>query len=487
MSKISRRGMLGGLLGGAVVLGFNPLARSWVTEASAAAPFVGLPPLDGTLATDPASLAEMANDFGHIVHRTPIAVLRAASVNDVVKMVNYARVHGIKIVGRGNGHTTFGQSQTDVGVVIDVRGLNQIYSISKKGADVGAGVVWRDLLAATTQQGLTPPVLTDYLKLTVGGTLSMGGIGGMSWRHGVQLDNVEELTVVTGTGQIVVCSPKKRRDLFDAALGGMGLVGIIVRATISLIEAEEQARTYNFAYADIPTMLKDMRTLIDQKRFDYVRGQAVPDGNGWLFAIEATTYFTPHCGGHDGSSQQKLLKNLRYIPGTVTVTDRTYYDYCDSVTQLFEYYETLGLNALPHAWLDLFVPDSAIDDFASQSLAEADMSMFMPGSLVLFFGFEAKRINQPMFRVPDEDRFFLFDIIRSVPPDPGSVAWALQNNRAMYDENRCYGGTAYAISTVALTRADWQAHFGDYWPELCAAKAKYDPAGILGAGVNVFN
>src|SRR4029079_3726490 len=110
------------------------------------------------------------------------------------------------------GHTPFGQSQTDAGLVIDMRQINQIHSISNNEADVDAGVIWRDLLLATLEAGRTPPVLTDYLaELTVGGTLSVGGIGGMSFRHGVQIDNVNEITVVTGMGQVVTCSQGQNR------------------------------------------------------------------------------------------------------------------------------------------------------------------------------------------------------------------------------------------------------------------------------------
>src|SRR5262249_46053638 len=149
-----------------------------------------VPPLDGMLSTDPNMLASYADDYGHIVHRTPMAVLLPGSVADVVKMVKYARKHGICISSRGKGHTTMGQSQVQAGIVIDMTTLDAIHSIGHDRAVVDAGVVWRDLLLATTEKGLTPPVLTDYTGLTVGGTLSVGGINGTSFVHGAQIDNV---------------------------------------------------------------------------------------------------------------------------------------------------------------------------------------------------------------------------------------------------------------------------------------------------------
>lgn len=482
MSKVSRRGMLMGIVGGALVLGFDPRGRSWVTEARADTDFAALPPLDGSLSTDPAVLAEAADDFGHVVHRTPLAVLRAGSIGDVVKMVKYAKRHGLKIVGRGTGHTTFGQSQVDAGIVIDLRGLDEIHSISRHHVVVDAGVVWRDLLEATTACGRTPPVLTEYIGQTVGGTLSVGGIGGTSWRHGAQVDNVDELTVVTGNGEVVVCSRNHRKHLFDAVLAGMGMCAIIVRATLRLVRAKERARTFQLFYPDVATLLADMRTVVRQRRFDRVYGQAMPGPTGWTLVMQATAYYDPEDA--DELDEDELLEDLNFVPGATQILDRTYFDCCDSVYQLFASLAAAGLGNLPHTWLDIFVPDSAIDELAAEELATQDVSLFLPGSCVLLFPFERRRLEQPMFRVPDEDVFFLFDILRTAPPD--AVAWALADNRRLFEENRDLGGTHYTISTVELTPQDWREHFGSAWPLLASAKAAHDPAGVLGAGVNVF-
>ena len=80
-SRYSRRRVLQGLAGAPLVIGWNPRARSWVTEAAAAdCDFTGLPPLDGELLLDPAARAQFADDFGHLVSREPCAVLRTGSV-----------------------------------------------------------------------------------------------------------------------------------------------------------------------------------------------------------------------------------------------------------------------------------------------------------------------------------------------------------------------------------------------------------------------
>ena len=83
----------------ALVAGFDLLTRQWVTEAAAAdgASFATAPPLDGTLVFDAESLAANAHDQGNIMFRTPCAVLRPGSVQDIRKMVGFCADHGMRI------------------------------------------------------------------------------------------------------------------------------------------------------------------------------------------------------------------------------------------------------------------------------------------------------------------------------------------------------------------------------------------------------
>ena len=125
MRSASRRDFVKGLLTGAsaLVIGFDPVERSWVTEAHAKKPKhdqVKVPNFDGQLITDPAGVAEYSEDFGKFIHKTPRAVLLPASVDDVVKAVKFCRKYGISVAGRGQGHSSGGQSLVQNGLVIDM-------------------------------------------------------------------------------------------------------------------------------------------------------------------------------------------------------------------------------------------------------------------------------------------------------------------------------------------------------------------------------
>lgn len=74
-----------------------------------------------------------------------------------------------------------------------------VVSEDKKYADVEAGAIWVDVLKKTAEKGVLPVSWTDYLAISVGGTLSNAGIGGQVFRYGPQISNVLELDVITGT------------------------------------------------------------------------------------------------------------------------------------------------------------------------------------------------------------------------------------------------------------------------------------------------
>ena len=101
----------------------------------------------------------------------------------------------------------FGRSQARGGIVVDMTRLQTVRSVERDRVIVDAGAAWSQVLAATLPRGLTPPVLTDYLELSVGGTIIVGGVGGTTSRYGVQADNVLEMEVITGTGE----KPRVRR------------------------------------------------------------------------------------------------------------------------------------------------------------------------------------------------------------------------------------------------------------------------------------
>jgi FAD/FMN-containing dehydrogenase len=482
--RLTRRQALHGLAAGAAILGFSPATRSWATEDGPGVESV--PPLDGSLTTEPGARQEAADDYGHIVHRLPYAVLRPGSVDDVVAMIRFARTHRLRVAMRGQGHVCFGQAQVDAGIVIDSRTLNRIHRIGQDAAVVGPGVTWDELLRVTVAHGLTPPVLTDFLGLSVGGTLSTGGIGGASQHFGVQVDTVRELQVVTGRGELVSCSPARNRDLFDSVLAGLGQYGIIVRATVGLVPAPVEARVYNLFYDDLGAYLADQLRLLGDGRFSYLEGQVQPrpDGSpGWRFMIEGVSYFTPPRQPDDAA----LLAGLSDDRAAAVITPNTYVGWAHRLDPAVEFLKAIGDWFRPHPLLDLFVPASRAESVIGAALATLTPADIGIGPILLY-PVRTALFTRPLLRVPDERATFLFSMLRTTAnADQALLARQLASNRALYDANVAAGGTWYPIGAIAdYDQDDWRRHYGALWPSVLDAKRRYDPAHVLTPGQRMF-
>ena len=92
--------------------------------------------------------------------------------------------------------------------------------------DAQPGALWGAVAESALAQLRTPPVLPDAMMLTVGGTLSVGGMGETSYRLGAQVDHALELDVVTGAGEFVTCSHEQSGELFNMVLAGLGQCGL---------------------------------------------------------------------------------------------------------------------------------------------------------------------------------------------------------------------------------------------------------------------
>jgi cytokinin dehydrogenase len=483
--SFDRRRFLGTALAGAAIVAFDPLRGGWVTAAEAAegapAGAVAVPDLDGELTTDPAALAEVADDFGHLVHRTPLAVLRPGSVADVVALVRYANRHRIAVSVRGQGHSTDGQSQVHAGVVIDSRTLNAIHEIRADRAVVDAGVTWLELVTATVARGLTPPVFTDYIELSVGGTISVGGIGGTTQTYGMQVDTVLELEVVTGEGELVRCSPARDRALFEAVLGSLGQLAVVVRATVALVRAPAAARGYQLFYTDLDTYLADQRRLLATHRFSSLEGQATRNAtdSGWDFFVDAAVY-------HDGTppADAAVTRGLRFDPARTVITDYTYFEWVNRLKPTVDFLKQIGAWTLPHPWIDVFLPAGTVRDVVADTLATLTLADTGQGP-VLLYPFRPGLVRPRFVEVPDEPVAFLFSLLRTTVP-PADPQAQRAGNRILYDRTRNAGGKRYPVGSVPLTPRDWAVHYGRDYPALVAAKAAWDPRRVLAPGQGIF-
>lgn len=170
--------------------------------------------LSDRIRIDPPAINDASTDFGKLMAASPPSgVLYPSTIDDIAALVkaSYSSPRTFPIAARGHGHSTHGQAFAPHGVVINMRSLsvnsnnriNVSYCTTSTGSsvpcvDAGGEQLWIEVLMATLEHGLSPRSWTDYLHLTVGGTLSNGGISGQAFRYGPQISNVYEMDVITG-------------------------------------------------------------------------------------------------------------------------------------------------------------------------------------------------------------------------------------------------------------------------------------------------
>jgi len=168
-----------------------------------------MPDLAGECSTDETSRRSAAADYGLSYYRLPLAVVKPRTIEDVIRVIQYANEQGLQVAMRGQAHSLSGQALVGFGIVIDSSSLNAVRLIDEQAIDAQPGALWGNMAKASLAVGRVPPIMPDAMGLTVGDTLSVGGIGETSYRLGAQVDHVLELEVVTGAGEFLTCSPHK--------------------------------------------------------------------------------------------------------------------------------------------------------------------------------------------------------------------------------------------------------------------------------------
>jgi cytokinin dehydrogenase len=439
-----------------------------------------LPPFEGIFSTKAEDGEKASDDFGHGQQRFPSAVLWPRSPEDLIRVVQLARQNGLPIVARGQGHSTGGQALVESGIVVQMSSLNALCALHSDRVEVEAGMLWSSLVQTTLAHGLTPPVLPDYLHLSIGGVLSVGGIGGTSYRYGAIVDQVQELQVVTGRGQLETCSPTQQPALFEHVLAGLGQCGIIVKATLRLVPAHTHVRVFHLAYPDLAALLQDERWLLCEERFDFLVGQILPTGIGtWSYLLEAVSFFTPPTP----APQKRLLQGLTSL--SAQEEEMSYLAFSQRVC---EYAQTLlikGVWTYPHPWLSVFVPSSKVEGYLGEVLANVSPTDFQ-GMPILVSRLWRKHFHAPFLSTPLEETFFLVSLLRTVAPQSDAVTHARTQNRQFMERNRALGGTFYPIGTCELSPSDWKTQWGDQWEKWQQAKQIFDPDRVFTAGQGVF-
>ncbi|XP_019056800.1 PREDICTED: cytokinin dehydrogenase 6 isoform X2 [Tarenaya hassleriana] len=436
-----------------------------------------------------------SRDFGNRYQLLPLAVLHPKSVSDIASTIRHIWMMGphskLTVAARGHGHSLQGQAQAYHGVVINMESLKD-----------------------QNMYGLTPKSWTDYLHLTVGGTLSNAGISGQAFRHGPQISNVHQLEVVTGKGEVVNSSEKQNSDLFRGVLGGLGQFGIITRARIALEPAPIMVKWIRVLYLDFNAFARDQECLISaDSKFDYVEGFVIINRTGllnnWrssftpqdplqaslfksdgkrLYCLELAKYFKLDKKDAINQEVNESLSELSYISSTLFLSEVTYEEFLDRVHMSEIELRSKGLWEVPHPWLNLLVPRSKINTFAEGVFGNI-LTDTSNGPILIYPVNKTKWDNGTSAVIPEEEIFYLVAFLSSaIASSSGkdNLEHILKQNQKILEfcAAACLGVKQYLAHYT--TKEEWRAHFGTRWETFVRRKFTYDPLAMLAPGQRIF-
>ncbi|MHC4474605.1 MAG: FAD-binding oxidoreductase [Planctomycetota bacterium] len=165
--------------------------------------------------------------YNGMIDRRPRLIARCVDVADVITAVNFGRENGLLVAIRGGGHNAGGLGICDDGLVIDLSCIKYTrVDPASRTVRVGGGCSWVDVDHATHPFGLAVP--TGVISTTgVGGLTLGGGLGHLTRKYGLTIDNLLSADVVLADGSFVTASEHENEDLFWAIRGGGGNFGVV--------------------------------------------------------------------------------------------------------------------------------------------------------------------------------------------------------------------------------------------------------------------
>ncbi len=236
MRKLTRRGAIAGVI---AVPAAYLVWRAAALSADPTGPKVCIPPVGAEPENaDPSELTGFVRggyfDDVSCLNATPVhGHVAVRSERDVVDALSYARDHGLKVAAAGARHSMGGQAFAKDALILDMRGFSAIaFDAASKTVTVQPGATWHAI-----QNTLHPLHAVKAMQstdiFTVGGSISVNAHG-MDHQVGALMNTIRRLRVVMANGEVREIGPDS--ELFRLLVGGYGLFGIIVEATLDVAD-----------------------------------------------------------------------------------------------------------------------------------------------------------------------------------------------------------------------------------------------------------
>ena len=423
--------------------------------------------------------------YNAMIDRRPALIACCADVADVMAAVNFGRENNMLTAVRGGGHNGGGLGICDDGLVIDLSGIK--YTRVDPAAStvrVGGGCTWGDVDHATHAFGLATP--SGIISTTgVGGLTLGGGIGHLTRKCGLTIDNLLAADLVLADGSFVTAGPDENEDLYWAIRGGGGNFGVV---TSFLFRSHPISTVY------AGPMLWELEQATEVMQWYREFSPSAPDDVNGFFAFLTVP---------PGPPFPEHLHNKKMC-GVVWC----YTGPLDQAEEVFKPIRAFGPPALdlvgpmPHPVLqgmfDALYPPGLQwywrADFVNELSDEAIALHVKHGSRMptMHSSMHMDPIDGAAHRVGNDETPWAYrdanwaEVIVGVDPDPANNERIVPWTKDYWDALHPYSaGGAYVNFMMDEGQERVQATYGDNYDRLLAIKNKYDPTNLFRVNQNI--
>jgi FAD/FMN-containing dehydrogenase len=423
--------------------------------------------------------------YNAMISKRPRLIARCTDVADVICSVNFAREHDLLLAIRSGGHNAGGLGICDDGLVIDLTPIKytRVDPVART-VTAGGGSTWGDVDHATHAFGLATP--SGIISTTgVGGLTLGGGIGHLTRKCGLTIDNLLSADVVLADGKFVKANSNENADLFWAIRGGGGNFGIVTSFTFKL-------HAIDTVYGG--PMLYELSEAADVMKWYRELIPTAPDDLNGFFAfltVPPAAPFPEHlhlkkmCGvvwacTEPVAKAEETFKLIRAFKKPAL-------DFVGPLPQpaLQSMFDPIYPPGLQWYWRADFVNELS-DQAIEQHVRFANALPSVHSTMHLY------PINGAAARVGKRDTAWNFrdatwaQVMVGVDPDPANKEKITSWTKDYYDALHPYSaGGAYVNFMMDEGEERVKATYGDNYDRLVAIKNKYDPRNLFRVNQNI--
>ena len=432
-----------------------------------------------------AQYEEARKVYNGMIDKYPALIIRPTDVADVSSAVHFGNEHGLDIAVRGGGHNGPGFGTVEGGLVIDLLRMRGIrVDPEAKTVRVEGGANWGDVDHATYPFNLAVPTGT-FSTTGVGGLTLGGGMGYLTRRYGLTIDNLTSVDMVLADGCFVTASKDQNEDLFWAVRGGGGNFGIV---TSFLFTAKQVNSIYG---GPIFWPIADANDIISFWQDFISKAPEELSGIFALLTIPPTAPFPEQyqlkkmcaivwCYSGPEKEAEKVLKPVRdYRKPAIDMAGPIP---LPALQSLFDIFYPAGLQWY---WKALFY--KKFNDQAIEQIIKNGNMLPTPLSFMHIFPIDgaASRIGAQETAWGYRKANFM-QVFGGVDTDPANndrmIRWAKDFAKDLLPHSL---GGGYVNMIMDEGQQSVRAAYGDNYARLAQIKAKYDPNNLFHVNQNI--